>query len=78
MGPELDTLRQNDGKFYVLPGLHEEVWPDYTLIVRTDIFEENNIAIPTTWDELYTAMKKLKKSIQILFHSLIVLHLTVH
>lgn len=61
MGPELDTLRQNDGKFYVLPGLHEEVWPDYTLIVRTDIFEENNIAIPTTWDELYTAMKKLKE-----------------
>lgn len=59
--PELEGLRQEDGKYYVLPGLHEEVWPDYTLIIRTDIFKENNIAIPTTWDELYTAAKKLKE-----------------
>ncbi|MGQ8873086.1 ABC transporter substrate-binding protein [Paenibacillus sp. TSA_86.1] len=59
--PELEGLRQEDGKYYVLPGLHEEVWPDYTLIVRTDVFKENNIAIPATWDELYTAAKKLKE-----------------
>jgi putative aldouronate transport system substrate-binding protein len=59
--PELEGLRQEDGKYYVLPGLHEEVWPDYTLIVRTDVFKDNNIAIPTTWDELYTAAKKLKE-----------------
>ncbi|KOY16438.1 ABC transporter substrate-binding protein [Paenibacillus xylanivorans] len=58
---ELEGLRQEDGKYYVLPGLHEEVWPDYTLIVRTDIFEKNNIAIPKTWDELYVAAKKLKE-----------------
>ncbi|WP_339234533.1 extracellular solute-binding protein [Paenibacillus sp. FSL R5-0517] len=58
---ELEGLRQEDGKYYVLPGLHEEVWPDYTLLVRTDVFEENNIAIPTTWDELYDAAKKLKE-----------------
>ncbi|MEC0127144.1 ABC transporter substrate-binding protein [Paenibacillus pabuli] len=58
---ELEGLRQEDGKYYVLPGLHEEVWPDYTLIVRTDVFEKNNIAIPKTWDELYAAAKKLKE-----------------
>ncbi|MDO7908884.1 extracellular solute-binding protein [Paenibacillus sp. JX-17] len=58
---ELDGLRQEDGKYYVLPGLHEEVWPDYTLLVRTDVFKKNNIAIPTTWDELYTSLKKLKE-----------------
>ncbi|WP_339186888.1 extracellular solute-binding protein [Paenibacillus sp. FSL R5-0490] len=58
---EIEGLRQEDGKYYVLPGLHQEVWPDYTLIVRTDVFEENNIAIPTTWDELYDAAKKLKE-----------------
>jgi len=58
---ELEGLRQEDGKYYVLPGLHEEVWPDYTLIVRTDLFEKNNIPIPTTWDELYQAAKKLKE-----------------
>ncbi|OZB98623.1 extracellular solute-binding protein [Paenibacillus sp. XY044] len=61
MEEELDGLRQEDGKYYVLPGLHEEVWPDYTLLVRTDIFEKNNIPIPATWDELYTALKKLKE-----------------
>lgn len=57
---ELEGLRQEDGKYYVLPGLHENVWPDYTLAVRTDIFKENNIPIPSTWDELYTALKQLK------------------
>lgn len=61
METELDGLRQEDGKYYVLPGMHEEVWPDYTLLVRTDIFEKNNIPIPATWDELYTALKKLKE-----------------
>ncbi|MEH7416897.1 extracellular solute-binding protein [Neobacillus drentensis] len=59
--PELDNLKQADGKYYVLPGLHEEVWPDYTLAVRTDIFEKNNIAIPKTWDEFEAALKKLKE-----------------
>ncbi|WP_397366688.1 extracellular solute-binding protein [Paenibacillus sp. JGP012] len=59
--PDLESLRQEDGKYYVLPGLHEAVWPDYTLIVRTDLFKDNNIAIPTTWDELYEAAKKLKE-----------------
>ncbi|WP_211746944.1 extracellular solute-binding protein [Paenibacillus sp. Marseille-Q4541] len=58
---ELEGLRQEDGKYYVLPGLHEEVWPDYTLLVRTDILEKHNIAIPTTWDELLTVMKQLKE-----------------
>ncbi|MBT2657129.1 extracellular solute-binding protein [Bacillus sp. ISL-18] len=59
--PEIDNLRQADGKYYVLPGLHEEVWPDYTLAVRTDIFEKNHIAIPKTWDEFEAALKKLKE-----------------
>lgn len=58
---ELEGLRQEDGKYYVLPGLHEEIWPDYTLIVRTDILEKHNLAIPKTWDELHTVLKKLKE-----------------
>lgn len=61
MAEELDALRQKDGKFYVLPGLHEEVWPDYTLLVRTDILEKNKLETPTTWEELYVVMKKLKE-----------------
>lgn len=58
---EIDNLRQEDGKYYLLPGLHEEVWPDYTLAVRTDIFEKHNIAIPKTWDEFEASLKKLKE-----------------
>jgi len=57
---EIDNLRQVNGKYYVLPGLHQEIWPDYTLAVRTDIFEKQGIAIPKTWDELKSALEKLK------------------
>lgn len=58
---DIDTLRQYDGKFYVLPGLHENVWQDYTLSYRTDILKENNLEIPKTWDEFYTVLKTLKE-----------------
>src|SRR4051812_12315830 len=37
------ALRQADGKFYLLPGLHEDVWVDYSLAVRTDILTKLNI-----------------------------------
>jgi len=57
---DLDTLRQEDGKFYVLPGMHQEVWPDYSLAIRTDILTQLHLAIPTTWDELHTVLKAMK------------------
>src|SRR6185312_5308008 len=38
--PEIDTRRQEDGKFYLLPGLHEKPWQDYSLAIRTDILDE--------------------------------------
>jgi putative aldouronate transport system substrate-binding protein len=59
--PELNTLRQADGKFYLLPGIHESPWVDYSLAVRTDILEKHGLEIPKTWDELYTVLKALKK-----------------
>ncbi|MCZ7436803.1 extracellular solute-binding protein [Micromonospora sp. WMMC241] len=58
--PEMDTLRQEDGKFYLLPGLHEKPWQDYTLAVRTDVLEQLKIPSPTTWDEVYTMLKAMK------------------
>ena len=57
---EIDGLRQADGKYYVLPGLHQQIWPDYTLVVRTDIFTKLGIAIPKTWNDLKTALAQLK------------------
>lgn len=60
MEDELATLKQADGKYYVLPGLHEEVWPDYTLIWRKDVLAANGIEEPQTWDEVHDALTKLK------------------
>ena len=57
---EIDGLRQANGKYYVLPGLHQEIWPDYTLAVRTDVFQKQGIKAPATWDELKSALEKLK------------------
>ncbi|MCA4134285.1 extracellular solute-binding protein [Arthrobacter sp. M4] len=59
---EIEGLKQQDGKYYVLPGLHEELWPDYTLAVRTDIFQKHTIALPKTWDEFRDALSKLKQA----------------
>lgn len=60
MQPEIDTLRQADGKYYLLPGLHEKPWSDYSLAIRTDILEQLNLQVPRTWDELYTVLKAMK------------------
>ncbi|SFL51775.1 carbohydrate ABC transporter substrate-binding protein, CUT1 family [Gracilibacillus orientalis] len=58
--PFLEGLRQRDGKYYVLPGIHENVWPDYSLAVRTDILEELGIEEPTTWEEVEVMLEKMK------------------
>src|SRR5699024_11854193 len=46
--PFLEELRQKDDKYYLLPGVHENVWPDYTLAIRTDIVEELDLDMPRT------------------------------
>ncbi|HEX6346907.1 extracellular solute-binding protein [Umezawaea sp.] len=58
--PEFDTLRQDDGKFYLLPGVHEAPWPDYTLTFRTDELTRLGLATPKTWDEVHTVLKAIK------------------
>lgn len=58
----LDTLRQEDGKFYVLPGLHEDPWQDYTIAMRTDMLDELGVATPTSWDEVRDALRAMKKA----------------
>lgn len=60
LADNLNQLRQADGKFYVLPGVHEAPWQDYTIAMRTDILKKLNIATPTTWDEFRTALEKIK------------------
>ncbi|MGD7046141.1 extracellular solute-binding protein [Jeotgalibacillus proteolyticus] len=60
--PYLEGLRQEDGKYYVLPGMHENVWPDYTLAMRYDILEELNLEVPETWEELEVVLEEMKKA----------------
>lgn len=58
---EIERLKQQDGKYYVLPGLHEEVWPDYTLAYRVDILEDLGLEEPTTWEELLEVYRKVQE-----------------
>jgi putative aldouronate transport system substrate-binding protein len=58
--PDLGTLRQYDGEFYLLPGLHQQVWVDYTLAVRTDILAKLGLSTPQTWDDVHTMMLAMK------------------
>jgi putative aldouronate transport system substrate-binding protein len=57
---DIDGMRQEDGKFYLLPGLHEDVWLDYSLAIRTDILQQLNLSVPKTWDDVYTMLKAMK------------------
>jgi len=60
--PDLDAWRQEDGKYYLLPGVHEDVWQDYSLAVRTDILQQLGLTVPKTWDELHTVLKAMKQA----------------
>ena len=57
---DLDQYRAQDGKLYVLPGLHEQAWVDYSLAVRTDIVQKLGLSVPKTWDDVYTMLKAMK------------------
>ncbi|RZU24028.1 extracellular solute-binding protein [Streptomyces sp. BK239] len=58
--PELDSIRQSDGKYYLLPGLHEKVKSGYSLSLRTDVLDRLGLTAPTTWDQVYTVLKAIK------------------
>lgn len=59
---DIDTLRQNDGKYYMLPGIYEKMRFDYSLAIRTDVLEELGLEQPTTWDEFRTVLEKIKEA----------------
>ncbi|MEV4460761.1 extracellular solute-binding protein [Microbispora sp. NPDC049633] len=59
--PDIDTLRQADGRFYLLPGLHEDYWVEYTMAMRADVLEKLKLEIPQTWDEVHNALRAIKK-----------------
>ncbi|MBA2947993.1 ABC transporter substrate-binding protein [Streptomyces himalayensis] len=59
---DLDSIRQADGKYYLLPGIHEKVKVGYSLALRTDVLDEAGLELPTTWDEVHEVLKGLKEA----------------
>ncbi len=58
----LDATRFSDGNYYTLPAkARTSQVQDQQWLIRTDVFEENNIPIPTTMDEIYEAGVLLKE-----------------
>ncbi|MDR0959454.1 MAG: extracellular solute-binding protein [Propionibacteriaceae bacterium] len=58
---DLEALRQADGKFYVLPGLHEKVRVQYSVAIRKDYWDQAGVTEdPKTWDEFKAALQKIK------------------
>jgi len=57
---DLDRNRSADGKFYVLPGLHEKPKPSYSIAIREDLWQEAGLEDPTTWEEYAEQLKVIK------------------
>jgi putative aldouronate transport system substrate-binding protein len=57
---DIDTRVQADGKIYVIPGFHENVFLDYSLGVRTDILDELGIPEPATWDDVTNMLREMR------------------
>ena len=57
----LDTKRQSDGKYYLLPGLMQTAKQQYSIIVRDDAWKAAGITSdPQTMDDLQADLQKLK------------------
>ena len=61
LSDDLKTITQGDGKYYIMPGLHQSFVQDYALCIRTDILKKNNISMPQSWDDFETMLKQLKQ-----------------
>ena len=66
MQADLQTITRSDGNYYKLPGMWEAPMPDYSIVVRKDIFDAAGIDVPAiekdwTWDELCDDLIKVKE-----------------
>ncbi|GAA3076136.1 extracellular solute-binding protein [Actinocorallia glomerata] len=59
---DINSLYQADGKFYLLPGLHESTQDQYSVVVRWDIWEELGYDEPETWDEFEEQLRGVKEA----------------
>ncbi len=59
---ELDKLRLDNGKYYILPGFQRKIQVQQW-IYRQDLFEQHNLPIPTTYDELFEFIGNFEKAV---------------
>ncbi|WP_233275937.1 extracellular solute-binding protein [Isoptericola variabilis] len=60
---EIENLRQADGKYYLLPGIHEIAKPQYSIAIRKDLWEKAGLTEdPATWDEFATQLEAVKQA----------------
>ena len=57
---ELDKLRLSNGKYYILPGYQRPIQVQQW-IYRRDMFEQNHLEPPKTYDDLFKALVFLKE-----------------
>ncbi len=59
---ELDNWTLKDGKLYGLPFMFESAMYNTAPVIRVDLLKKHNLKTPTTMDELYETLKKLKEA----------------
>ncbi|MEV6349110.1 extracellular solute-binding protein [Actinoplanes sp. NPDC051851] len=60
--PNLDQYKAEDGKYYLLPGLHENAWQDYSLAARTDVMTRLGLSQPSSWEDLADVLRAMRKA----------------
>lgn len=58
---QFDTLRQDDGMAYILPGLREEAFHQWSIAIRDDIWQEMGFEDPATWDEFADQLREIQQ-----------------
>jgi putative aldouronate transport system substrate-binding protein len=62
LSKEINNMKEENGKYYSIPmNIYTKKFQPEQWVIRKDIFEKNNIKVPTTTDELYKAAKTLKE-----------------
>jgi putative aldouronate transport system substrate-binding protein len=60
---DVDNLRQDDGKFYILPGLREITDVQYSVVINDDMWTKAGITEdPATWEEFAADLQTVKEA----------------
>jgi putative aldouronate transport system substrate-binding protein len=58
---EVDAQKKEDGKYYMIPGIHEVTIPGmYSVAIRKDLWDDAGLGQPATWDEFADQLRTIK------------------